>query len=426
MNYEEARAYLDTVAKRGSVPGLETIGNLMKELGNPQDELKYIHIAGTNGKGSVLAYTSAILTEAGYKTGRYSSPAVIGAWEGIAVDAVCISREEIAEIITEIRKAADRMEEKGAAGPTVFEMETAAAFLYFQKKQCDLVVLETMLGGRLDATNIVTNTLVAAFVSISMDHMGFLGNTPEEIASNKAGIIKPGCVVVTAPQQTNVQNILEAAAKDQGCPFRAVDGQTLKIHHGSYKDLVFSYGELASVHLSQAGIFQAENGAVACEIVKALKGAGYLIPQEAVRAGFEKTVWPGRFTCVREDPICIVDGAHNADAARRLRESIERYLGGRRLIFIAGIFRDKEYRKIAAVLGPLAERIYTVKLPNAERSLSTEELKVVMEDYCPRVYGAASVKEAAKLALADAKSGDAVIAFGSLSYLGEMIKELQS
>ena len=201
MTYKEARVYLDEVSKYGSVLGLDTIRGLLRELGNPQDDLKFIHIAGTNGKGSVLAYTSTILSEAGYRTGRYVSPTVVSYLERIQIDGKWIPEDEFAELVEEVKKAIARMEARGEASPTVFEAETAVAFLYFREKRCDLVVLETGLGGLLDATNIVKNTELAVFASISRDHMGFLGETLEEIAANKAGIIKPGCTVVTSLQK---------------------------------------------------------------------------------------------------------------------------------------------------------------------------------------------------------------------------------
>ena len=213
MTYKEARVYLDEMSKYGSVLGLDTIRGLLRELGNPQDDLKFIHIAGTNGKGSVLAYTSTILSEAGYRTGRYVSPTVVSYLERIQVDAEWIREEAFARLTDKVRDAIARMEAAGEHSPTVFEAETAIAFLYFKEMNCDLVVLEAGLGGELDATNIVKNTVCAVFASISRDHIGVLGNTLEEIAENKAGIIKPGCAVVSAEQKMSVREILRTALR---------------------------------------------------------------------------------------------------------------------------------------------------------------------------------------------------------------------
>lgn len=200
MTYKEARVYLDNVSKYGSVLGLDTIRNLLHELGDPQESLSFIHIAGTNGKGSVLAYLSSVFQSAGYRTGRYVSPTVIGYLERIQIDGRWISEDVFAELVEEVQRAVARMEAEGQQSPTVFEMETAIAFLYFKKMHCDLVVLEAGLGGILDATNIVSNVKAAVFASVSRDHMGILGDTLKEIAENKAGIIKPGCKVISAPQ----------------------------------------------------------------------------------------------------------------------------------------------------------------------------------------------------------------------------------
>ncbi len=213
MTYKEARVYLDEVSKYGSVLSLDTIRNLLAELNNPQEDLHFIHIAGTNGKGSVLAYTSTVLSEANYRVGRYVSPTVTTYLERIQVDGKMIPEATFAELVEEVKEAIVRLTEDGGAHPTVFDIETAVAFLYFRKKSCDLVVLETGLGGLHDSTNVVKNTEVAAFASISRDHMKFLGDTLEEIAHEKTGIIKPGCSVVSGIQKPEVNGSPEAGSK---------------------------------------------------------------------------------------------------------------------------------------------------------------------------------------------------------------------
>ena len=208
MNYEEARKYLIEVTKYGSVPGLDSIRELMRRLGNPQDKLKFIHIAGTNGKGSVLAYLSTILKKAGYRTGRYVSPTLFSYRERIQVDGEMIGREDLARLTEIVRDVSEDMERDGLAHPTSFETETAVAWLYFAEKNCDIVVLETGMGGRLDATNIVQTTVLEILTSVSMDHMEFLGDTLAAIAEQKAGIIKPYTAVVSAPQEDEAMEVL--------------------------------------------------------------------------------------------------------------------------------------------------------------------------------------------------------------------------
>ena len=428
MTYKEARVYLDEMSKYGSVLGLDTIRGLLRELGNPQDDLKFIHIAGTNGKGSVLAYTSMILSKAGYKTGRYVSPTVISYLEKIQIDGKWISESEFAEIMEEIKEAVDRLVCKGEPVPTVFEVETAMAFLYFKKQKCDLVVLETGLGGETDATNVIKNTVCAVFATISVDHLGVIGDTLEEIAQTKSGIIKPGCTVVSARQQENVRLILRKKAESLNCIYTEAEPEQMSIEKEDYKGLTFSYKKYAHMQNHIAGECQRENLSVALEVIESLRKLGYQIEEGAVRDGLDATRWAGRFTCLSEDPIVIVDGAHNEDAAKKLRTSIERYFTGEELILIMGVFKDKEYEKIVQILCPSAKRVYTVDLPNKERTLPAEKLAECVRNCMTEqlsVYAEKSIGDAVAKAYtyATEDSGKrAVIACGSLSYLSEVIR----
>lgn len=422
MTYKEARVYLDEVSKYGSVLGLDTIRGLLRELGNPQDDLKFIHIAGTNGKGSVLAYTSTILSEAGYRTGRYVSPTVVSYLERIQVDGEWIPEEDFADLVEEVQKAIARMETSGEASPTVFEVETAIAFLYFQKRDCDIVVLETGLGGTLDATNIVEHTAAAVFTSISRDHMGFLGDTLEEIAGNKAGIIKPGCFVVTAGQKAEVMQILRNKAHESFCRMYTASAGNAVLLEENWNGQEFTYGKWEHIHIPLAGRYQIINAVTVLELMDGLNENGFRITEKAVRDGFAKTNWPGRFTCIGEEPLFIADGAHNEDAALRLRETLESYFADRRLIYIMGVFKDKEYGKIAQIMAPLAEKIYTVDLPDTGRTLGAEELRAAVEPYCQEAVAVSDIGTAVEEAYHSAKAGDVILAFGSLSYLGEVMK----
>ena len=432
MTYNEARVYLDEVSKYGSVLGLDTIRALLDELGNPQEDLRFIHIAGTNGKGSVLAYISTILSEAGYRIGRYVSPTVVSYLERIQIDSQWIPKEDFAELVELAQKAIAKMETKGLGSPTVFEVETAIAFLYFRKCSCDFVVLETGLGGVLDATNIVKNTEIAAFASISMDHMGFLGNTLTEIAENKAGIIKAGCEVVTNAQKPEAMEVLQKKADELGCQLNAIDLSKAKYLKESWEGQRFSYGD-EIFQIQMAGRYQMENALTAYEAIQALRRRGYHISNEAVENGFAKTKWIGRFSWIRKEPLFIVDGAHNADAAIRLRESVEELLPNRRFIGIMGVFKDKEYEQIVETMAPLFEKIYTVNLPDTGRTLDAETLKQTIENCCKdmseaevqerTVTAVGDIEKAVNLALDEAGEDDAILAFGSLSYLGRVIEQ---
>ncbi|MEF9946334.1 MAG: folylpolyglutamate synthase/dihydrofolate synthase family protein [Lachnospiraceae bacterium] len=424
MTYQEARVYLDEMSKYGSVLGLDTIRELLRELHDPQKDLQFVHIAGTNGKGSVLAYTSTILSEAGYRTGRYVSPTVVSYLERIQVDGIWISEAEFAAFIEDIKKAIARMETNGGRPPTVFEIETAVAFLYFKKKKCDIVVLETGLGGLMDATNVVEHTLIAAFASISLDHMGFLGETLTEIAENKAGIIKPGCTVITGVQELHVQKVLEKKATQYSCPLKMPVKTRAVKEKDSYLGQTFSYGDMEHLEIALAGEHQMENALVALTIIEELNRKDFHITKDHIRAGLLHTRWQGRFTCIRKSPVFIIDGAHNEDAAKRLKTAVQKYFTGRRLIYIMGVFKDKEYEKIAAQMAPMAAVVYTIDLPDENRTLSAVELQKVVLPYCKQTYVAESVEDAVERALMQAGENDVILAFGSLSYLGRVLKKL--
>lgn len=244
------------------------------------------------------------------------------------------------------------------------------AFLYFRKKKCDLAVVEAGLGGALDATNIIHNTVCAAFASISRDHLGVIGNSLEEIAENKAGIIKPGCTVVSVQQKECVDKILEKQAQKLGCSYIRAEQQEAELIREDYRGITLSYKEFRRIHTAMAGRNQIGNAVTALEIIRVLRRLGYDIPEEAVEQGMEQTVWPGRFSCIGDEPTFIIDGAHNEDAARKLRESVEMYFPGRRLLCIMGVFKDKEYDKMAQIMGPLASVIYPVALPDRKRGLA--------------------------------------------------------
>ena len=427
MTYKEARVYLDTMSKYGSVLGLDTIRELLYELGDPQKDLKFIHIAGTNGKGSVLAYTSTILSEAGFKIGRYFSPTVVSYLERIQINGNWISEDNFSELTDMVQKAIARIEAAGHPCPTVFEIETAIAFLYFKKEKCDFVVLECGLGGELDATNIIPAPVCAAFTSISLDHLGVLGNTLEEIAHTKSGIIKSGCHVISGPQKPEAAHILSSKAESLGCTFVIADRSKLSILEEDCFGQTISYKEHKDLTSPLAGKHQADNMMTALEIIHTLQSLQYSISEDAIRNGFKKTKWPGRFSLLGKDPLFFIDGAHNEDAARRLKESIDTYFPNQKWIYIMGVFKDKDYETIASIMAPSAAVIYTVSLPNKERTLEAEELRNVLLRHCSsnvNIHSTNSIQEAVTQALENAKFKEnlPVLAFGSLSYLGEIME----
>lgn len=427
MMYSEAREYLDNITKYGSILGLDSIRELLRRLDNPQNDLKFVHVAGTNGKGSTVAFVSTILKNAGYRTGRYTSPSVFSYREKIQVNESYISKEALVEITMQIKNVIDEMCHAGLSHPTIFEVETAMAFLHFKREMCDIVVLETGLGGLLDATNIVENTLVCALTSISLDHMEFLGNTIEEIAFNKAGIIKNNSIVVSTKQNLGAMNVIERrclegnntliiADKDCACQIRSKD---LKV--------CFEYKEYKDLEIGLIGSYQIENAILSIEVVRALSEKGFDIKKEDIRLGIKHTKWLGRFSVISENPLVIIDGAHNEAAAYSLKETIDTHLKNKKLLFVIGVFADKDYEKILEITASLASSILTITIPNNKRALDGRTLAKVAEKYHDSVLYVPTMKEAARVCLKQ-KEVDAVIAFGSLSYLAEFadcIKTIQ-
>ena len=426
MDYQECRAYIDDSVKYGSVLGLDNMREMLERLGNPQEELPYVHVAGTNGKGSVIAYLYTTLTRAGYKVGRYISPTLYSYRERLEIAGEKISREKFAKHVTRISQAIDEMTEAGLAHPTPFEIETAAAFLYFKEENCDLVLLETGMGGNLDATNIVKNTKLAILVSISMDHMSFLGNTLGEIAEKKAGIIKPGCHVVTTKQKAEAAQVILDTCKELKVPCVVSDPDEAVMEAESVFGQKFSYrGE--TFEISLAGVYQKENAVLALNALEELDQLGWHTTMEQRKDGLLHTSWNGRFTVVCRKPLFIVDGAHNAGAADKMAESIQHFFKGKKLIYIMGVFADKEYNIVLEKTAHFAEKIYTIETPDNPRALPAEDLARAARVYNPSAESAESIKDAVEKAFACAGDDEdsVILAFGSLSFIGELTRAVR-
>ena len=422
MKEREAMEYIESCAGFGIVPGLDSIRELCRRIGNPQSKLRFVHIAGTNGKGSVSAYIATVLQCAGYRVGRYISPTIFQYRERIQVNGRCISVKALCDGVELIRAKCNEMVAEGMPHSTPFEIETALGFLYFEEKKCDIVVLETGMGGLLDATNIVENTLAAVITSVSMDHMKFLGNTLEKIAEQKAGILKAGCVAVSACQQPEAMQVIEEYAAECSCPLVVSDpGKLSHVRYGLEKQQ-FDYGELKGLQISLAGKYQIENAALAVDVLKVLQERGFALTEERLRRGLRETVWPGRFTIVGKKPLFIVDGAHNEDAAKRLAESIEFYFTKRRIIYIMGVLKDKEYEKVIGLTHSYADQIITVATPGNPRALPAYDLACEVAKVHRNVTAVDSLEEAVEMSMLLAGKDDVIIAFGSLSYLGRLME----
>ena len=420
MDYQQSRAYVKDADKyAGGALDLTNIKELMNRLGNPQDQLKYVHVAGTNGKGSVIAYLYTTLSEAGYRVGRYISPSVYSYREKMEVAGRAVSREQFAGYVTRVAAAIEEMTAEGLAHPTPFEIETAVAFLFFAEENCDLVVLEVGMGGNLDATNIIKNTILAVLVPISMDHQSFLGNTLAEIAEKKAGIIKPGCSVATVGQKPEALKVIQEVCREKGADLTVTDLEAAKAVKEDFAGQILEYkGE--TYELSMAGSYQTENAALAIEALNILDKKGYPTTIEQRKKGLKDTKWNGRLTIIHRKPLFIVDGAHNPAAADMLEDSVRKYFKGRRMFFIMGVFRDKDYQYIIRKLCPYAEQIVTVETPDNPRALPAEELAEAIRLCNPNVRAAESIRDAVDRVFAMAGREDVILSFGSLSFIGDI------
>lgn len=427
MNYREAMLYMEDLQQYGSIMGLTTMRELCARLKNPQDQLKFVHIAGTNGKGSVLAYISTVLSAAGYRTGRYISPTVKEYRERFQIDGRMITQSGLCKYLEQVKEAAEAMAAEELPHPTAFEVETAVAFLYFLDKQCDIVVLETGMGGALDATNVITTTLAAVLTSVSMDHMGVLGDSIEQIAAAKAGIIKDKCYVISAKQIPEAMKVIRQTALARKAKFYTADVSRVKNVRYGMSGQHFSYDKYKNIGITMAGQFQIENAVVAIEAIAALGRAGYPVAEDKLRLGMEQTHWPGRFDIIGKKPLFIADGAHNEDASKRLAESIRFYFTNRRIIYIMGMLKDKEYDKVIRNTYELAEHIITVTPPITNRAMHAYDLAQAVREYHDSVTVADSVQEAVEIAylLAGQDKDCVIIAFGSLSYLGELMNVVE-
>lgn len=425
MSVQETMEYIDSLQSYGSVPGLTNIRNLCEKLGDPQRDLSFVHIAGTNGKGSVLCLLSTVLQEAGYRTGRYVSPTIFDYRERIQVNGRMISKKDLCTYMTKMKKICEELVKEGKPHPTPFEIETALAFSYFKEKKCDIVVLETGMGGELDATNIIQNTLAAVMVSISHDHRNFLGNSLTEITAAKAGIIKQGCTAVTVRQLPEVMKVLTQKCEKQGVTMKVAEPEQAYRVKSTLHKQTFSYKERRDLAISLAGRYQVDNAVTALEALDVLKDKDFSISEKAIYEGFIKAQWPGRFELLMSKPVFIADGAHNADGARRLADSIGFYFTNKRIIYIMGILRDKEQDEIIKATCPYAEQILTVPTLGS-RGLGAYELACLVKEFHPCVTALDSVEEAVELGLLMADKDTVIIAFGSLSYLGRLINAVKS
>jgi dihydrofolate synthase/folylpolyglutamate synthase len=421
MNYNEAIEYIHSTHKYGWKLGLANITRLLELMGNPHQKLKYIHIAGTNGKGSTAAFISSILIEAGYRVGIFTSPYLERFTERMKVNKLEISEEELSRITEFVKRKVDIMLERGDSHPTEFEIVTAIAFQYFNDNDCDIVVLEVGLGGRFDSTNVIDTPLVSIITSISYDHMNILGNSLKKIAFEKAGIIKPGGDVVIAPQAVEIERVLENICSERKAKLHKVDFSSIKYMDFNDSEQVFHYNNYEFLRVSLLGDHQIKNAVIAIETCKVIRNRGFVITEKYIRKGLINAKWPGRLEILRRQPVFLIDGAHNTEGIKAFCDALIKYFPNSRKIFIVGVLRDKDYKSMLELVIPFSDMFITIT-PDNDRALPAKDLAIFISAYCKNVLISDTIEDAIKTSLQTADSCDVVCAFGSLYFVGEVRK----
>ena len=410
MTYDEALEYIHGISWTFCKPGLERISRLCEELGHPERSLKFVHVAGTNGKGSFCSMLESVLRHAGYKTGLYTSPYIKEFGERMRVMGENIPNEKLAEVTSYVRPIADAMEDK----PTEFELITAIAFEYFKRCGCEVVVLEAGMGGRLDSTNVIRTPLLSVITGIALDHTAFLGDTIEKIAVEKAGIIKDEAPVLFGGTDASAEAVIRATAKERGSELYTVDYGKIKNLSSKIEGSKFDFGDYNDVEIALAGLYQPKNAASVLTAVDILRSRGLEIPETAVRAGLLAARWPARFEVISKSPLVIFDGAHNPEGISAAVESIKHYFAGKKVYLLSGVLSDKDYEYIAAKVSEVADRAFTIT-PDNPRALSARDYAAELEKNGVLATPYGSIREAFLAAKSAARDdGRALVCLGSL------------
>lgn len=415
MNVNEAIAYIHSVYWKGSIYGLSRIRTLLGKLGNPQDRLKYVHIAGTNGKGSTAAMTASILCKAGYRTGLYTSPYIYRFNERIQVNGEQIHDEDLVAVTEYVKPFVEEMEEK----PTEFELVCAIAFEYFKRQKCDIVVLEVGLGGEFDATNVIAVPEVAVITNIGLDHTEVLGTTVEEIALTKAGIFKEGGNAVIYRGAESVEKVFEDVSEKKNVSLKKADFDGLRLKSHGLEGQVFDCGARKDLVLPLLGDHQLHNAAVVLAVADTLIEKGWNISEQNIYDGMREVSWPGRFDIVHRDPLFIIDGGHNPQCLEALVKNIQDYLQDRKVIALTGVLADKDYADMYQPVIPLVQQFVCIT-PDNDRKLEAEELAKYLRAAGANAIPCASTHEGVQTALKLAGKDGVVLCFGSLYSIGSI------
>lgn len=420
MNYNEAIEYIHSVNWMFCNPGLERVQTLCHALGDPQDKLKFIHVAGTNGKGSFCSMLDSVLRAQGYKVGLFTSPYILEFGERMRIDGKNISDAELCELCEKVKPIADAMEDK----PTEFELITALAFLYFANNGCDYVVLECGLGGRLDATNVIKTPVLSVITGIALDHTAILGDTHEKIAGEKAGIIKKGVPVLWCGSHTGAEAVISAQAEKVGADLFKVDRSTLSVKEMTLDGTVFDFGEHKNVKIPLLGSYQPVNASNVLSAVEILRSIGIEISENAVMSGLASVVWHARFEIISRDPLMIADGGHNPEGIDGAVDSIEKYFASNRIGIVTGVMADKDYKYMAKRISSVAKKVFCLT-PDNPRALPAEDYAKVFKELGIDAEACASVDDAVARARAwGIENNCATVCLGSLYMYGEVVSSL--
>lgn len=421
MNYNEALNFIHSRDKFGSHPGMKRIDALCKAFDNPQDGLKYVHVAGTNGKGSTCHMIASVLKESGYKVGLFTSPFVVDFRERIQINGEMIPENELAEIVSEVKPVVERLSKEGIE-PTEFEIITVTAFLYFLRQKCDIVVLEVGLGGLLDSTNIIKSSEVSVITSISLDHTNILGDSLLKIAEHKCGIFKEGGNVVGYPQPDfAVERFIKDKAKEKNCKYYPHELSKIRLIREELDGSTIIYAG-CTFKIPLTGKHQLYNFATAAAAMNVLKQNGWNITYKSLIDGIGKLKIPARTEIVSRSPLTIIDGGHNAEGIDALCNSLVKFCADKKIIAVFGMMRDKDYGYAVRKLAPLCERIYTTEASNP-RTVPAKELAGEIKPFCKKVKAECSPQKAYAKAVKKAKDDDVILVCGSL-YLASDIKKL--
>lgn len=419
MNYEEALAFIHDTHKFSIKLGLDNVSHLLRLMGNPQEDLKVIHVAGTNGKGSTSSYINEVLIEAGYKVGLYTSPFLEVFNERMRIGNVNISNEELAEITAFTKACIQQMLEQGLSHPTEFEIVTAIAFEYYKRHQVDFVVLEVGMGGRLDSTNVIKSPLVSVITPVDLDHVEYLGDTVEKVAGEKAGIIKMDCPCVIHPQLPEAQAVIESVAQSHRSRLIVANTAGIEKIHADVTGTLFKSGD-RTIRIKMLGEHQTRNAVVAITALDLLVDEGHArISEDALLAGIGKAKWAGRLEVMSESPLVIIDGAHNLHGARGLSQAVRNLLANRKIIAVVGILGDKDISGMLSEMMPLCQQVICTE-PDNPRKMTAENLAAQVAAFGIDALVEPSIENAFALARSLAAPEDAIICFGSLYMIGTM------